>query len=114
MKRAFPLAAVLFLAAILHAHALVVSATPAPDGSIAGPDVTFQIRFNSRIDGLRSRLSVIFPDRSIRALAIQQQASPTVLAAEAKGLAGGKYALRWQVLSADGHITRGEFPFTVE
>jgi len=29
------------------------------------------------------------------------------------GLAAGAYRLRWQVLASDGHITRGEIPFTV-
>jgi methionine-rich copper-binding protein CopC len=28
-------------------------------------------------------------------------------------LAPGDYRLRWQVLAYDGHITRGEIPFTV-
>jgi methionine-rich copper-binding protein CopC len=28
-------------------------------------------------------------------------------------LAAGAYRLRWQVLASDGHITRGEIPFTV-
>ena len=26
----------------------------------------------------------------------------------------GAYTLRWQVLAIDGHITRGDVPFTVE
>ena len=29
------------------------------------------------------------------------------------GLAPGSYVLRWQVLSVDGHITRGDIPFKV-
>ncbi|TAI60323.1 copper resistance protein CopC, partial [Bradyrhizobium sp. Leo170] len=35
------------------------------------------------------------------------------LDAEAKGLSPGAWRLRWQVLSVDGHITRGDIPFTV-
>jgi len=36
------------------------------------------------------------------------------LSARAQQLAPGKYTLRWQALAVDGHITRGEVPFTVE
>jgi methionine-rich copper-binding protein CopC len=28
-------------------------------------------------------------------------------------LQAGKYLIRWQALAPDGHITRGEIPFTV-
>lgn len=101
-------------AATLNAHALVVDAAPAPGALVSGPDVGVQLRFNSRIDPHRSRLSVVLPNHEIRALAISPQSSPTTLASEAKGLPGGKYTLRWQVLSTDGHITRGEFAFTVQ
>jgi methionine-rich copper-binding protein CopC len=29
-------------------------------------------------------------------------------------LATGVYVLRWQVLAVDGHITRGDIPFSVD
>ena len=35
------------------------------------------------------------------------------LEAKASHLAAGRYTLRWQVLAIDGHITRGDIPFTV-
>jgi copper resistance protein C len=28
-------------------------------------------------------------------------------------MAPGSYSVRWQVLAIDGHITRGDVPFTV-
>ena len=36
-----------------------------------------------------------------------------VLAASAT-LTPGAYVMRWQVLAVDGHITRGDVPFTVQ
>jgi len=36
-----------------------------------------------------------------------------ILSATANDLKPGEYQLRWQVLAVDGHITRGEIPFTV-
>jgi methionine-rich copper-binding protein CopC len=29
-------------------------------------------------------------------------------------LSPGKYAIHWQVLAVDGHITRGQIPFEVK
>ena len=34
--------------------------------------------------------------------------------ATAKSLKPGAYSIRWQVLAPDGHISRGEIPFTVK
>jgi methionine-rich copper-binding protein CopC len=36
-----------------------------------------------------------------------------VLTARIAGIQPGSYRLRWQVLALDGHITRGDIPFTV-
>jgi methionine-rich copper-binding protein CopC len=95
------------------AHAILLEASPAAKSIVAGPDVAIRLRFNSRIDGARSHLSLIFPDASVRALASESQQAPEVLTARARGLAAGAYRLRWQVLAADGHITRGEVHFRV-
>jgi methionine-rich copper-binding protein CopC len=38
---------------------------------------------------------------------------PDTLAATVDRLGSGHYRLRWQVLAVDGHITRGDIPFTV-
>jgi hypothetical protein len=102
------------MATALHAHAILQRATPAKNGSIAGPDFMVQLTFNSRIDGARSQLSIVLPDKTARTLTIEKQTAPEVLSAKATGLKPGSYRLRWQVLASDGHITRGEYPFDVK
>ncbi len=96
------------------AHAILVEATPAVNSTIAGPDISVKLKFNVRIDGARSRLSLLLPDKSTRQVQLQQQPSPDLLTANATGLSSGAYRLRWQVLASDGHITRGEVPFNVK
>jgi copper resistance protein C len=108
------LALVAALAPALQAHAILVDASPAKDGSIAGPDFVVRLKFNSRIDGLRSQLSLVLPDKTVRTLTIGKQAAPEALSAKVSGLKPGGYHLRWQVLASDGHITRGEYPFEVK
>lgn len=95
------------------AHAVLLESSPALKSSVSGPDVPLKLRFNVRIDAARSRLTLVDPDGAQQTLEIREQGGPDMLAAEAKGLHPGVYRLRWQVLASDGHITRGEIPFTV-
>jgi methionine-rich copper-binding protein CopC len=82
-------------------------------GSVAGPNVVFRLRFNSRVDASRSRLELVSPDGKVIPLSMGQQLSPDRLSAKSLNMSRGRYTLKWQVLSADGHITRGQVPFDV-
>ena len=95
-----------------QAHAILIESPPAVNGTAAGPKVAFTLRYNSRIDHARSRLSLTLPDQSIKVLPIAENAAEDQLATTAE-LAPGSYSLRWVVLAVDGHITRGDVPFTV-
>ena len=95
------------------AHAVLLESTPAKDAVVHGPALSVRLRFNSRIDAPRSRLALVRPDGSSETLKIPEQATQDTLSGEATGLKPGSYKIRWQVLAADGHITRGEIPFTV-
>lgn len=101
------------LGASASAHAVLLESSPALKSSISGPDVPLRLRFNVRIDAARSRLTLVDPDGASRTIEIGTQELPNTLSAQARGLRPGFYRLRWQVLAADGHITRGEIPFTV-
>jgi len=95
------------------AHAIIVESTPAVDGVVNGPAFDIKLRFNSRVDGRRSKLTLISPDGSAHTIAPVQQVAADSLLAKASDLAPGKYQLRWQVLANDGHITQGRIPFSV-
>jgi copper resistance protein C len=104
--------------AFLHAggagaHAIVLDSTPAANEAVAASDVAISLRFNSRIDHKRSRLTLIDAAGEMRPLAVDAASADDMLAARATGLAAGAYRIRWQVLAVDGHITRGDIPFTV-
>jgi methionine-rich copper-binding protein CopC len=95
------------------AHAIVIDSTPVADAAVKGPDLAIELRFNSRIDHERSRLTLYSSDGSSRLLTQASGVAPDVIAAKAVGLAPGAYRLHWQVLAVDGHITRGDIPFRV-
>jgi copper resistance protein C len=105
--------ALLLYVQVAAAHAVLLEATPAASASVKGPDVAIRLRYNVRVEAGRSRLSLLLPDKSVKPLTIGQQPSPDILTARATALGPGEYTLRWQVLASDGHITRGEVPFSL-
>jgi copper resistance protein C len=96
------------------AHAVLLSSTPQKNAAVNGPDITISLKYNSRVDGARSSLSLLKPDGSVERIGALAQPLPDTLLATGHKLSKGAYVLRWQVLSSDGHITRGEVPFQVE
>ena len=98
---------------IASAHAIIVAARPAMNATVARGELEIRLAFNSQVDGKRSRLSLQRPDGSEMVIALAPDAPPGVLAGRAQATVSGHWKLRWQVLSLDGHITRGEVRFSV-
>ncbi len=98
---------------LAFAHAVLISSTPKIHGVMHGPAIDVDLKYNSRVDGTRSSLSLVMPSGAVQPLALEKQTAPNELGAHAQ-LGPGKYTLRWTALATDGHITRGEVPFTVE
>ena len=98
--------------ATAHAHAILLESLPAAGASVQAGAVTLRFRFNSRVDHVRSRLTLVGPDRSETVLKLDRGTNDEVLASHAD-LIPGNSVVRWQVLALDGHITRGEIAFTV-
>jgi methionine-rich copper-binding protein CopC len=96
------------------AHAVLVKSTPTINATVNGPDVAVTMKFSLRVDGTRSTLLLSTSDGKSQPLAIEQQSAPDTLTTHATKLGPGKYAIHWQVLATDGHVTRGEIPFQVK
>ena len=95
------------------AHAIILSSEPPAGGVVHGRDVSIRLHFNSRIDRQRSKLLVIPTDGTQTQVPIDGDSTDDTLIGKAHGMAPGQYRLRWQVLSTDGHITRGDIFFSV-
>jgi methionine-rich copper-binding protein CopC len=94
------------------AHAILEASEPANGDSVPAGAIALKLRFNSRIDRERSRLTLTLPDQSRVAPPIGPDGPPNILTASVT-VTPGAYVLRWQVLAIDGHITRGDVAFTV-
>lgn len=97
----------------LWAHAILMESTPMANATVKGPDVAITLRYNVRIDGGRSRVQLLQADGTALSLPLAKQATPDVLQCNATGLKPGSYKLKWNVLASDGHMSKGEVPFTV-
>ncbi|MCC6707300.1 MAG: copper resistance protein CopC [Gammaproteobacteria bacterium] len=95
------------------AHALVIESQPPARGQVAAGPVTVDLKFNSRLDRKRARLRVIDAQGAASDLTIQDDGSVEHLRATTGTLSAGDYRIEWYVLSPDGHVTRGNVPFTV-
>jgi methionine-rich copper-binding protein CopC len=108
-----PVVALLLVGTLVEGHAILKDSSPMSNGAVQGPDVPIRLHYNVRVDAALSKLELLHPDQSTTSLAIEKQPAPDTLTSVAKGLNPGAYKIRWQVLAPDGHITRGEVPFTV-
>jgi methionine-rich copper-binding protein CopC len=112
MVTSLALVALTLLPAEARAHAILEDSQPPIGGSVPQGKVTLRLRYNSRIDRARSRLTLTRPDHTQVLLPIDPAGPPDIMTAQIE-LAPGAYSVRWQVLAIDGHITRGDVPFTV-
>jgi methionine-rich copper-binding protein CopC len=96
-----------------QAHAVVVRSSPAAGAVVAAGPLEITLVFNTRLDRVRSRLVLSAPDRTVTPIALRAEAAPTRLSGTANLAMSGRWTIRWQVLAADGHVTRGEIPFGV-
>lgn len=95
------------------AHAILSHSTPREAQIVAGPELAVELRFNCRIDARRSRLLLVAPDLRSLVLPLREAPAPDALRADLADLRPGEYRLLWQVLSVDGHLTRGDISFRV-
>jgi methionine-rich copper-binding protein CopC len=114
------LASILFCSIALFAprdawaHAVLVNSQPGANSTVSGPEIALLLKYSSRIDAEHSSLSLLSPNGKVEKVIIESEPSPGTLAGRLKGLVKGAYVLRWQVLAADGHVTRGTIHFQVE
>ncbi len=106
--------ALIVLSPALMAHAVIIRSVPAVDAALTSGDSIVELQYNSRIDHQRSRLTLIDAAGKTQVLPIQPDSAADVIVAKLTGVAPGQYRLRWQVLAVDGHLTRGDIPFSVK
>ncbi len=96
------------------AHAIVIHSVPMANATLSTATLEVALQFNSRIDRQRSRFRIIGTGDFALPLTLNDSGDSDRISAPPVPLAPGDYSLEWQVLGADGHITRGFIPFHIK
>jgi len=107
-----PTAIILLFVGVAWAHAILVASSPEANSIVNGPKIDVVLKFNVRIDATRSVVRLVGDDGAIKSLNPQRGNASNVIQASVGDVRPGRYKLSWQVLASDGHITRGEVPFS--
>ena len=114
VRPALVVAAVLALAPVAMAHSMLVRATPAARATLKASPERVQLWFSERLEPAYSSVSVWRGDQRIdRGDAGVAPQDSRLLTVALPALAPGSYVVRYRVLSVDGHVVEGNFPFTV-
>lgn len=97
------------------AHAKLVKSDPARRAVLAKPPSAVRLWFNETLEPAFSNASVHGVDGSVISAARAQVArdDPKRLELALPALPPGEYAVKYQVLSVDGHTVKSGFSFTV-
>jgi len=115
MKRGLISAVALILCAtVAWGHAILVASSPQANSFVTGPKIDITLKFNVRVDSTRSLIRLVSADGTSTTLPLLPEKVSNVIAATASDVKPGKYKLAWQVLASDGHISRGEVPFSAK
>lgn len=102
-----------FAAGPAAAHARLVSATPAPNSTVAAPR-SLSLTFSERTVPAFSGFDVV--DAAGEKIAVRTAVAEdgkTLTGALTRPLAAGAYRVDWRIASSDGHRMTGSYTFTV-
>jgi methionine-rich copper-binding protein CopC len=107
--------AILLLPAAAGAHAVLVKSSPARRAVLASPPARVELSFNERLEPAYSTVSV-WSTADARVddgkVAVGPD-DPRRLTVGVPSLPPGRYTVKFRVLSVDGHVVEGTFPFEV-
>ena len=116
-RRVFLLALAVMLSApcIAHAHAMLVSSSPAVGASVASAPAAITLAFTQPVDAARCTIELDAENGDrIRLGQPATSGDGSVLSAPISGaLSAGGYRVLWHATNHEGHQTSGDFEFRV-
>jgi methionine-rich copper-binding protein CopC len=103
--------ATLYLAVSAMAHSPLSVSVPADGDILSAAPSELQLNFRGAAKLVKLSLSQDGTDIPIGDAHLMQMATRHVVALPA--MSAGSFKVRWRALSADGHVIRGDFDFTV-
>ncbi|HEY4026662.1 MAG TPA: copper resistance protein CopC [Candidatus Dormibacteraeota bacterium] len=94
------------------AHASLVAAGPALGAVLPAPPVTIALRFSEPVSAAGPGITVVAPSGRLVGTGPVRVAGNT-MSAPFRATGEGTYLVRWQVIAADTHPSRGELTFSI-
>ena len=94
-------------------HATLVSGDPAPGSTVETAPSRVSATFDDELVGAKSSIVLVGPDGQTVGTGSLAPEDSHVLAVIVPPLGPGTYEVRWTAATADGHIERGTYRFTV-
>lgn len=112
---AVTLLACLTLPVAAGAHAVLVKSSPARRAVLAFSPARVELTFNERLEPAYSTVSVSAADnvRVDDGKVVVGPENPRRLSVGLASLKPGTYSVKFRVLSVDGHVVEGTFPFEI-
>ena len=109
------LIALLLVPGVAGAHAVMVKSSPARRAVLATPPARVELTFNERLEPAYSTVSVWAADntRADDGKVVIAPEDPRRLSVGLARAQHGAYSVKYRVLSVDGHLVEGTFPFEV-
>ena len=114
-RAAIAMTVTLLLPAVADAHAVLVKSSPARRAVLAQPPARVELTFNERLEPAYSTVSVWATEekRVDDAKIVVGPTDPRRLTVGLRPLAPGTYTVKFRVLSVDGHLVEGTYPFEI-
>jgi copper transport protein len=115
VRRALLAAALVALAipAAASAHATLLKTSPSYRERLDAPPSRVSLEFDQQVRLMPRSISVLSAIGRVVSLATRGSADPRRISAPLRRLPRGAYTVRWQALSADGHVVSGVYTFGV-
>lgn len=95
------------------AHSLLLESSPPARAVLTSAPARVELQFNNRIEKRLSGVQLIGPRGERVTATVLDDGPPDRLRASLPALPPGNYRVQWRVLSMDGHVVTGSFPFTI-
>jgi methionine-rich copper-binding protein CopC len=95
------------------AHAFLDHAEPKVGSTVRSPPAAVTLTFTEGVEPAFSRIDVADGQGKALAIGALEHPDAPTLRVSLPALAGGRYQVRWKVVSEDTHETQGSFEFSV-
>ena len=101
-------------ATVLQAHTKLERSEPAAGAALAASPKQIQLWFNEKLDAAVSKIELTSPSGNVELGPTHLAGDKSLTAAISGAVAGGTYTVAWQTAGDDGHVSKGDFTFTIK